>query len=114
MAKNWDKENMKSLSVNMKKETAVTFQEYAKEKGTTVGALLRGFVEATLAGKTKPSAESTELPDGVNGWSHTISFKLEDLLKAEVAHHNPKGLNPDEMLNRIVEDYFRVAKYLRK
>ena len=43
MAKEWDK-------VNMKRETAEAFQQYAKSLSTTVGTYLRG--EAPSAGCT--------------------------------------------------------------
>lgn len=108
MAKEWDKANMKSLGTNMKRETAEAFQQYAKSRGTTVGALLRGFVEATVDSKH----ETSEKPAGP-GVPHIVSYKNTDLLKAEVAHHNPDNLNPDQMLNAILDDYFRFVKKVR-
>jgi len=122
MAKDWDKENMKSLATNVKKDTAVRFQLYAREHDTTVGALLRGFIEATVTGSPMISEDGSaariepikEPIAGVNGWGHVISFRNEDLLKAEVAHHNPDGLNPEEMLNQILSDYFRFVRYARR
>lgn len=48
MAKEWDKQNMKALATNVKVETADAFKKYAEEHGTTVGALLRGFIQSTL------------------------------------------------------------------
>ena len=83
MAKEWDKANMKTLGANMKRETAEAFQQYARSQGTTVGALLRGFVEATVEGK-------------------------------QVAHHNPDNYNPDQMLNAILDEYFRFVKRVRR
>ena len=108
MAKEWDKANMKSLGTNMKRETAEAFQQYAKSQGTTVGALLRGFVEATVEGKHEASAK----PAGP-GVPHIVSYKNTDLLKAEVAHHNPDNYNPDQMLNAILDEYFRFVKKVR-
>lgn len=108
MAKEWDKENMRSISTNVKKEYAEAFAAYAKEHGTTVGALLRGFVEATVTPQA-PAGEQFS-----SGVAHIVSYKNTDLLKAETAHHNPHNLNPNGILNEILDEYFRFVKRVRK
>lgn len=108
MAKEWDKANMKTLAANMKRETAEAFQQYAKSQGTTVGALLRGFVEATVEGKHETVGQTA-----ATGVPHIVSYKNTDLLMSEVAHHNPNNLSPDRMLNAILDDYFRFVKKVR-
>jgi len=50
----------------------------------------------------------------LDGEMHMVSYKNTDRLKAEVAHHNPDGLNPDEMLNAIMDEYFRFVERVRK
>lgn len=50
----------------------------------------------------------------LDGEMHMVSYKNTDRLKAEVAHHNPDGLNPDEMLNAIMDEYFRSVERVRK
>lgn len=50
----------------------------------------------------------------IEGYMHMVSYQNTDLLKAEVAHHNPKGLNPDEMLNDILSWYFETAARMRR
>lgn len=50
----------------------------------------------------------------IEGYQHIVSNKNTDRLKAEVAHHNPDDLNPDEMLNWILDQYFRFAERARK
>lgn len=109
MAKEWDKANMKTLAANMKRETAEAFQQYAKSQDTTVGALLRGFAEATVEGKHTDAA-----PRAVQGVPHILSYKNTDLLMSEVAHHNPDNLTPDALLNQILDEYFRFVKRVRK
>lgn len=108
MAKNWDKENMRTLATNVKKDTAEAFRKYAEEHDTTVGALLRGFVEATIAPQETPQVEN------ISGVPHLVSFKNTDLLKAETAHHNPGNLNPNGVLNYILDEYFRFVKRVRR
>lgn len=108
MAREWDKQNMRNLATNVKVDTAERFKAYAAEHNTTVGALLRGFIEATLA---QPKQDVITQTTGV---PHLVSYKNTDLLKAETAHHNPRNLNPDGMLNAILDDYFRFVKRVRQ
>lgn len=110
MSKEWDRANMKTLGVNLKKEEAEAFKKLAEEQGTTVGALLRGFIQSTLASKNEPSNAEDAF---VQGLPHIVSYKNTDLLKHEVAFHNPKSLNPDGMLNDILEQYFAFVKRVR-
>lgn len=101
--KEWDRANMKTLSVNLKKNEAEAFQKYAEEHGTRVAALLRGFIQATLSQR-----------ESSHGVPHAISYKNADRLKHEVSFHNPDNLTPDEMLNAILDRYFRLVKEIRK
>ena len=50
----------------------------------------------------------------IEGYLHMLSYANTDRLKAETAHHNPKGLTPDEMLNEILERYFDLAAQMRQ
>ena len=107
MSKNWDRENMKTLAANVRKEDAEAFAKIAKENNTTVGGMLRMFVRDSVqktAGKPEP----------LSGVFHVVSYKNTDRLKHEVSFHNPDHLNPDRMLNRILDDYFSFADKIRK
>ena len=52
-----------------------------------------------------------EHPTGV---PHILSYENTDRLKHEVAFHNPNHLNPNEMLNEILERYFKLVDEARK
>ena len=110
MSKEWDKENMRTLSVNLKKDAAEAFKAYAAEHDTTVGALLRGFVEATLSGDKRPG--TVEHPAPGEYW-YPISYKMVDKLKHETAFYNPKGGTPTDMLEVVLRRYFEIAEKLR-
>ncbi len=110
MSKEWDRENMKSIGVNLKKETAESFKAYAEAQGTTMGALLRGFIEATVSGRNSPASP----PPAEGGCWHFVTYRTEDKLKHETAFHNPGNKNPDEMLDYILEDYFQIAEHFRR
>lgn len=45
----WDAANMSYLRTKVRNETAAAFKEYAQERGTSVHALLKGFIERCLA-----------------------------------------------------------------
>lgn len=107
MAKEWDKNNMQAMAVNMKKEEAEAFKKLMTERGTTVAAELRGFIQGSLASAGNPDAK-------LEGYPHILSYKNTDRLKHEVAHHNPNHLNPDKMLNYILERYFAFLDEARK
>ena len=44
----------------------------------------------------------------LEGVKHIVSYENTDRLKHEVAFNNPEHLNPDEMLNAILEAYFKA------
>ena len=50
----------------------------------------------------------------LNGVPHILSYENTDRLKHEVAFHNPSHLNPNEMLNEILERYFKLVDEVRK
>ena len=111
MSKAWDKENMKSLATNLKKEEAEAFRKLAEERGTTVGGMLRGYVQGCLAESNGPHEAKGAAPWGVE---HIVSYKNTDRLKREVAFFNPGNLNPDQMLNEILDRYFGLVEQVRK
>ena len=51
---------------------------------------------------------------GVSALNRAVGSKNTDLLKAETAHHNPGNLNPDGVLNEILDEYFRFVKRIRR
>ena len=107
MSKNWDRANMMTLAANVRREDAEAFAEIAREKNTTVGGMLRMFI--------RDSVQKTDgKPEPLSGVGHVVSYKNTDRLKHEVAFHNPDHLNPDMMLNRILDDYFAFAEKIRK
>ena len=95
--KKYDAENMAILATKMKRDEAQAFKDLAATEGTTVGKKLSGFVREELAtnGKTQ-----TYVPA-------VLTAKNADRLKHETAFHNPKNLNPDQLMNDILDRYFK-------
>lgn len=107
--KKYDAENMSILAAKLPKAEAEAFRALAEERGTTVSRMLATYVRAELSAE-KPVAPVTDRPRGEVG---IVSYKNVDRLKHEVAFHNPDGLNPDGMLNRILDRYFRFVDQVR-
>ncbi len=53
-----------------------------------------------------------ETKDG--GCSHLVSWENTDRLKHETAFHNPGNMNPNEILNLILDEYFAFAEQIRR
>lgn len=51
-------------------------------------------------------------PTGTN--AAVLTYKNVERLKHEVAFHNPDHLNPDKMLNHILNRYFKMVEEVRK
>lgn len=47
--RNWDQAHMRDLKCRVRNEIADDFKKYAEERGTSVHALLKGYVERCLA-----------------------------------------------------------------
>lgn len=109
MSKAWDKANMKSMAVNMKREDAEAFRALAEANGTTVGAMLRMFVQDTVH-----KAESEDSRTGGPGVLHVVSYRNTDRLKHETAFYNPNHKSPDGVLNEILDEYFAFVEKVRK
>ena len=95
--KKYDAENMAILATKMKKDEAQAFKDLAAQEGTTVGKKLSGYVRDELAAKGRTQ---TYVPS-------VLTAKNADRLKHETAFHNPKNLNPDQLMNDILERYFK-------
>ena len=110
MSKEWDRANMKSLGVNLKRTEAEAFQKLAAERGMTAGSMLRTYIQTLLENEKKDKVSEEPYAAGIH---HVVSYKNTDRLKHEVAFHNPRNLNPDEMLNDILDQYFAFVKRVR-
>ena len=106
MSREWDKNNMATMSANVKKELAEDFRKIAAERGTTPAGLIRGFVQATV----NPAPEDSD----VGSVSFPVSYRNVDRINAEIAHHNPNHIPGNKMLDHILDTYFSIADSLRK
>ena len=48
------------------------------------------------------------------GYPHLLSYENTERLKHETAFHNPGGLNPNEILNLILDEYFAFVEAVRR
>lgn len=95
--KKYDAENMAMLATKLKKDEAQAFKDLAAQEGTTVGKKLSGYVREELAAKGRTQ---TYVPA-------VLTAKNADRLKHETAFHNPKNMHPNQLMNDILERYFK-------
>ena len=103
----YDKENMAMLATKLRKEDAEVFSGIAAERGSTVSRMLSDYVKSVNA--KGPVREVN--PTGTN--AAVLTYENVERLKHEVAFHNPDHLNPDEMLNDILNRYFAFVERVR-
>lgn len=102
-----NKEELTMLGTKLSTKNADAFRAYAAENGTTVSRLLSTFIRDTLS-----EAEKEPAPCGMN--AAVLTYKNVDRLKHEVAFHNPNHLNPNKMLNHILDRYFEMVDEVRQ
>lgn len=100
--------NQISLATRLSKEDAQAFRELAHSRNMTVSKMLSDYIKTALHGEQTREANPTA------GNVAILTTKNVERLKAEVAHHNPNNLNPDRMLNHILNVYFSLADEIRK
>lgn len=100
-------DNLTMLATKLSATDAEAFKALAVENNTTVSRMLSTYIKTTL----KENAAEPQ-PCGMN--VAVLTYKNVDRLKHEVAFHNPDHLNPDEMLNRILNNYFKMVAEVRR
>ena len=100
-------DNLTMLATKLNTGDADAFRALALENNTTVSRMLSNYIKTTLAeNAVEPQ------PCGMN--VAVLTYKNVDRLKHEVAFHNPNHLNPDEMLNHILNQYFKMVAEVRR
>lgn len=100
-------ENLTMLATKLNSVDADAFRELAEKNGTTVSRMLSNYIKDTVRENPKEPR-----PTGTN--AAVLTYKNVDRLKHEVAFHNPNHLNPDQMLNHILDQYFKMAAEVRR
>lgn len=105
--KKYDDENMAILNTKLQKSEAEAFRELAAARGTTVSRMLSGYVKSSLMDKvTEPNPSCSNVA--------ILTYENVERLKRETALHNPGHMNPDQILNHILNRYFAFVEEVRK
>ena len=48
------------------------------------------------------------------GYGHLVSYENTERLKHETSFHNPGDMNPNEILNLILDEYFAFVEKVRR
>ena len=108
----YQRENMKTLAVNVRKEKAEQFKAVAEENGMAPARLLRDYVDMVCE-TGDVSVSRGDAPSNVTPTMVRLTERNFNRLYHETSFHNPKNLNPDELLNDILRRYFKLADELR-
>ena len=100
-------DNLTMLATKLNTDDAEAFRALALENNTTVSRMLSNYIKTTLA-------ENAVEPQPCSMNVAVLTYKNVDRLKHEVAFHNPNHLNPDEMLNHILNQYFKMVTEVRR
>ena len=97
---------MEILATKLPRAQADAYRKLAKESGKPVSRLLSDHIRKDLS-------ESDTTIDYVTNAQHCLlTTKNVDRLFREAAHYS-KGLNPDQIVNRILDNYFALQESIR-
>lgn len=109
--KEYQRQNMRTLGVNLRKEDAERFKKIAEARGMTASRLLHDYVSSVLKGIDE---EVKPMHAPRTAFDMRVTEKNLDRLFHEVSFNNPKNLNPETMMNDILDRYFKLAEEIRK
>lgn len=97
--KEWNRENMKSVGANVKKETAERFREICEQRGTNPGAVIRMFILDAVA-----SEDLGAVPAKYLGQPASLSIRpaVAERLKEFTAY---AAGNPDKLAEKILTQW---------
>lgn len=99
--------NLTMLATKLNTYDAEAFRELASKNNTTVSRLLSNYIKSALA-------DNPAEPRPTEANRAVLTYRNVDRLKHEVAFYNPNHLNPNEMMNRILDNYFKMVDEVRK
>lgn len=101
MSKEWDKENMKTISCRVRKEEADAFKQYAESCGMSAHTMLSGFVRSAISSNDgmirSLSAENQKL-------AAELAQKTEELkqMKEIIQQYNLRACRAEELVRKYV------------
>lgn len=108
----YNRENMRTIGANVRKEKAEKFKAIAAQHGLTAGGMLRDYIDMVCQ-TGNVSVSLGVVPEESTPLRMKLTSRNFDRLYHETSFHNPKHRNPEELLNDILRTYFRLADELR-
>lgn len=107
----YNKENIRTLGTTIRKDYAEQFKALAEKRGTTAGAMIKSYIMDELGKEERPNQPM--LCETYHPCTAILTNRNMDRLKHETARHNPRNYNPDQLLNHILDNYFKMVKEIR-
>ena len=104
----WNKANLATVGTNMKKDEVEAFRELAKRRGTTMGAMIKAYIQSELRAETAVEAQAGRPRYDLV----TIRPIIGERLKAAAAHGGYTG-SPDDIANMVLKQWLDAQEELR-
>ena len=101
-----ENKSMEILATKLPKDQAEAYRQFAAKTGRPVSRLLSDHIREDLAASNEMVSFKTDAQRCI------LTLKNVDRLYKEAAHHS-KGLNPDQIVNRILDSYFELQDKIR-
>lgn len=102
----WNKENMKTVATNLRKEDAEAFRAFAEKEHTTPSNLIKRFITDTIGGKKEKEPVA---PHGIRVKAKTYDRLMHFTSFSKACKGNPDE-NADWMLNVMMDLLERIEK----
>ena len=107
--KAWNKENMKTVGANMRKEDVDKFRRIAEERGTTPSAMIKEYVLAVIAGHEDFRVEE-DTHTRIGPTTIVLTPKTMDRLKNKTSRYQ---MNPYKLADKVLSAWMDMDDSLR-
>ena len=107
--KAWNKENMRTVGANMRKEDVEMFRRIAEERGTTPSAMIKEYVLAVIAGRDEARMDA-DSHTRIGPTTIVLSPKTMDRLKNKTSRYI---MNPYKLADKVLSAWMDMDDSLR-
>lgn len=107
--KAWNKENLKTVSANMRAAEAAEFRRIAEERGTTPSAMIKEYVLAVIAGHEQYRLDE-DTHTAITPTTVILTTKTMDRLKNKTSRYH---MNPYKLADKVLAAWMDMDDALR-
>jgi len=107
--KAWNKENMRTVGANLRKEDAEKFRAIAEAHGTTPSAMIKSYVMAVISGHEDIRVEK-DAHTGVGPTTVVLTAETMERLKNKTSRYQ---MNPYKLADKVLSAWMDMDDKLR-